>query len=291
MNISLLQPLNAKYMRVAYVAIITSILLLAAIGPSLLAAASDDPDNDETTCLGTITGDVDGDVVVPSGVICTITTGVTVDGDIEVEPGGALGVEPGATVHGDVTANQPEGLIPAPLGLEAIQIGLPFPLSQAAGIPPVTIMGDVVIVGSTGSISITNSIIGGDVVIRDMPFVPGSRIGISGSVIDGHVIIEDNEVECVCALARNNVGGDVQVNNNIDFNVAFVPLVLDIDIIGNTIDGDLECEGNLPAPDIINPFTPPSVDPINTVAGDAEGQCAGLAIDGGDDNDSDSDSS
>lgn len=44
MNISSFQPLNTKYMRIAYAAIIASILLLAVLSPPLLIAASDDDD-------------------------------------------------------------------------------------------------------------------------------------------------------------------------------------------------------------------------------------------------------
>ena len=81
MNISSLQPLNTKYMRIAYATIIASILLLATIGPALLIAASDDDDNEvgsqviyEITAtnarlnrrvLGPVTASVDGVPAIP----------------------------------------------------------------------------------------------------------------------------------------------------------------------------------------------------------------------------------
>lgn len=277
MNISSLQPLNlnTRYMRVAYGTIIASILLLAAISPSLLAAASDD----ETTCLGILTGDVDADLTVPSGTLCIITTGATIDGDVDVEPGGALQVDPGATIFGDIIATQPAPLIDVgSRSPDAVVIGPPF-LGVTDDTPdePATIMGDVVVKGSTGVVAIRHSIIGGDLVIKHTDGGFGVLININTNIIDGDIIIEDNEVECLCALFDNKVGGDVQVNNNIDVDDGIPGF--DMDIIANTITGDLECEGNQPAPGLTNIF----VDPVqSTVSGEIEGQCVGLGISSGD---------
>lgn len=70
------------------------------------------------------------------------------------------------------------------------------------------------------------------------------------------------------------------MEDNVEHDLLF-PAIFKVTIRANTIDGDLECEGNTPAPELFGGIVP---DPIlNSVDGDAEGQCADLAIDGDDD--------
>jgi hypothetical protein len=102
---------------------------------------------------------------------------------------------------------------------------------------PVTISGNFQCTGNSGNCSAVGGSVRGNVLVDN-----NTSVGKQGAVV-----------------AFNDIGGNVQVDNNVgDLNT---------DVSGNTIGGNLACAGNTPGV---------KTDPANTVGGNKQGQCAGL---------------
>ena len=130
--------------------------------------------------------------------------------------------------------------------------------------------------------------VGGDVVsdgghkIR-IDGTPDNHIIISGSVqikntVDG-VVIHHADIGGSSQFSNNsghysivfsNIGGNVQVKDNSSTST----WDLFNNFAGNTINGNLQCSGNSPAPVALNPST--FLSEPNSVSGNKQGQCAGL---------------
>lgn len=70
---------------------------------------------------------------------------------------------------------------------------------------------------------------------------------------------------CWLGFIRNNVSGNVNFNNNVDF------LSDGNEVVTNTVGRNLNCSGNSPAPHVGD-----SLGSLNSVSGRATGQCASL---------------
>lgn len=215
----------------------------------------------ETDFDGLAPGEIpdDADLVVPPGGFCVLNSNlgdgvVAVEGDVTVSED-AIFVALGARIDGDVIAES------AALVQILQDLFEPSPEARLTFID-----GDIEITGPTGnnpllgdfpySITICETEVDGDIELK----------GIVGSTM---MLIGDPPF-CFLGVA---VDGDVSI-----LDIRNDP---PIRISDNAIDGDLECENNVP---------PVSGAPgSNAVGGEATGECAALAIADDDDSDEDSD--
>ena len=111
------------------------------------------------------------------------------------------------------------------------------------------------IVGNPGSsVVVLSSVVDGNIRCTGAAAPHGCQV--SGAIVDGDVRSTDAEGGFV-NIFSNNIDGDVTVSGSAV--QAFVSL--------NTIEGELECKGNSPAPN------PGGLPPTNVVDGDKEDQC------------------
>ncbi len=224
-------------------AITTLVALGILVGTLPLARAAD------TSCISTIGGTINGNLVVPAGANCTLNN-VTVTGNVEVGKGASLSVEPVlgqmVTIGGTVQAARCNAVILNSRGVISVggnvQIenctgGIGIRGSGGGGSGgPVTISGNFQCTGNSGNCSAIGGSVRGNVLVDD-----NTSVGKQGAVV-----------------AFNDIGGNVRVDNNVgDLNT---------DVSGNTIGGNLACAGNTPGV---------KTDPANTVGGNKQGQCAG----------------
>jgi len=114
--------------------------------------------------------------------------------------------------------------------------------------------------GNPGSsVVVLSSFVDGNIRCTDAAAPNGCQV--SGAIVDGNVRSTNAEGGFV-NIFSNHIDGDVEVSGSAV--QAFVSL--------NTIEGDLECRGNIPAPDLPNP-NPDGLPPTNDVDGDKEYQC------------------
>jgi hypothetical protein len=177
-----------------------------------------------TNCTGTLAPGSYAAVNVPAGKTCRANAGaVTVAGNLTVGKGVSLfaGTNAEFTVNGSV------------LGVDACTIGIKALVGGATNI-----LGNVSLTGTTCSVTIATSFIGGTVLITNSNAV---GIGVEESNVAGSVILQNNKT-----------GG-----------------FPDSDVIGgNVIGGSLACANNTPPP--ANLGSP------NTVGGSKVAQCSGL---------------
>ncbi len=208
-------------------------LLTMAIG---LALAISPASAQNTICTGSLAAGSYTNLSVPQGASCTLGRGttVTVSGNVTVAPGATLAIF-GATVNGNVTMASGTTL---ETGFGATVNG--NVLSQDANLIEIgegsRFGANLSLVGTTGSIEITNSIIGGNLTIAE-------TTGLS-------ILVFLNTVGTNVVLSGNNVTSSED------------------SLIANTIAGSLTCVDNAPPP--TNNGSP------NTVGGRKVGQCAGL---------------
>jgi hypothetical protein len=178
------------------------------------------------TCSGTLTPGSYDRVNVPAGASCTVSGTVTVTGNVTVGTGATLTVSSPA----NFTVNS------SLLSVNAANIDIViFPATVGAA----NILGSVSLTGTTNTVTIQNSFIGGTVSVANS---------------NAHLI----------DLFSNNVGANVLVQNN-KTNGG-----VNSDIIqANTIGGSLVCSGNTPAPVLAGGAA-------NVVGGAKTGQCTGL---------------
>jgi hypothetical protein len=240
------------------------VVLAAAALLSATPAASDD--EQQFQCVGTMTGVIPGDVIVPPGATC-ILVNATVLGDVQVRPTGALWTQVNVHVRFNIQADRP------------LWIGLGFPF----GVPPNTVGGDVQVkqtiatpppaagafnflcntrvrnvqleesspdapwdIGQWHSCHEFRNFIGGDV----QAFKNQSRVRIGQNRIDGDLQFVENTTtalgmhEIVGVPFGSNgpqvlpqeVGGDLQVFKNVG----------GVLVAGNHVDGNLQCADNAP---------------------------------------------
>jgi hypothetical protein len=164
-------------------------LVLSPVGVAIAAFVLAPAASAATSCTGTQSTNVSGDLVVPSGKTCTINPGVAISGNVIVN-GGATLIDNGAFIGHDVQATSPKG----------IGIG---------GSPgnPGTIGHDIQVTGIMGSASSGNNYICNNQI--------GNNIVVTGSTSKaGQWIIGDTDESC--SRGGNQVGNDLQVTNNND---------------------------------------------------------------------------
>jgi hypothetical protein len=239
-------------------------MLVAAAAPAAVGAAGG------TTCTGgaidpgsyhslTITGDcvaTGGAIIVAAGLVVapgaslTATTSaatVSVSGGIWVGEDGVLlfGCSPSLTnLCGPDTSYTVSGGIRADRALAVILHGN-------------TITGGVTIAGGGGDLSCSGVLFGG--------FVPAFTT-LENNRISGGVKVS-GLTSCWFGMARNTINGAVTLTGN-TFGDPDAMEILD-----NTIHGQLACSGNLPV--ATNIADGVALEP-NTVAGKGSGECAGL---------------
>jgi hypothetical protein len=170
----------------------------------------------------------------------TTIEGVTIDGNIVV-PDGATCTLIKATVTGNVKVGRGASLVVESLLLEE-------PKSTIAGNVQADHCGQVFIGGP-------GQVVGGNVQIQHCT----GESGILQLHLGGNFQCHDNTADCFAD--SDLVGGNVQVNNNVSPGVPS-------DISDNSILGNLQCQGNSPAPT--------DSSGANTVEGNKQGQCAGF---------------
>ena len=240
----------------------TKLILALLAGLALMPAAGFPAARADTSCTGTMTGTISGNVVVPSG-ICTLL-GATVTGNVTVKTGASLVVNAGSTVDGNISADQcnfvqisPGGPPPNSVyGNVSIQnctgaeIGYGIDLPSA---PLTRINGNFLCQGNSSATffsicNANNGSVGGSVRVddNDGAFVMGNSVGgnvqvddnskvavsVETNSVGGNMQVDDNSAGAVLKL--NSVGGNVQVNNN------GPPTV----IVSETVNGNLACQGN-----------------------------------------------
>ena len=162
-------------------------------------------------CVGTFTGVIDANVVVPPGQICILLS-AEVNGWVTVGENADLGFF-FSTSKGDIRGER----------------GLGISIHNS------TVQGNVVMKNGV-DLSVLLSTIDGNVNAEDYG---GTEIRVGQSVIGGNLQIKNS--------ANNSYGiGSNTVGQNIHFyqNVSLVPA----QITGNTIGGNLHCQDNTPPP-------------------------------------------
>ena len=263
----------------------------------------------QVSCTGTLTGTVNANVVVPSGATCLITNarvngnvvtnpmsrlevlGSRINGNLECASGpfsetserwcdlldGTVVMGNATAVRGGVLHNHGAhvlGNMKSGPGSE-ISITPSFMSGDPAppGAPRGRVGGNLVCDGCF-FVDSARAIIGGAIQIRNAS--EGSFL-FDGNEIAGNVEVLDSDAgEFAFALDGNTIGGNVKyernrgpidiVNNTIRGNLQFLanrdgPFVIG----GNTIGGNLQCRDNVPPPD-----------GGDNVASKKEGQCLAL---------------
>ncbi len=200
---------------------------------------------------------VDDTVVVDAGVVCIVQS--TVEGDVVVAGPGNLSmaaVVPGGVVTGSISVTGTQRVVVMEPDAEFYGVE-----SDPDAQPPL-VMGDVAC-QECSSVALVAGTIKGSVDIVDKP---GSSLLVTDMAIGGDLTLtsssgfggdRDGTTNEPPPLTGNTVGGSVTLTDNYGR-----PLLVE----GNTITGDLTCEGNIPAPEGGD----------NVVDGTVSGQCSGL---------------
>lgn len=221
--------------KTAGIGALTAILLLGVIAPSLPIATAA---LGETLDCNAIYYEGEWDKVeVKDGASCTIYAmngDVTITGDITVESGSTLqlGTVNSALSGGETYTVTVEGSIKSNGG-DYVRIE--------------GIVGNLVNI--SGSVQITNT---------------ANGVVVNYADIGGSSQFEKNLN--AYSVINSNINGNVQISDNSGSNDGGMWN----NIAGNTIDGNLQCSGNDPAPQAV-------IYGLNTVSGNAQGQCEGLA--------------
>jgi hypothetical protein len=193
-------------------------------------------------------------LVVPAGEVCifsgaTIGLTITVTGNIVLEPGAVFdvgGAENHVTVGGNVLVKAGAAFF-----FETFCLHCNFPSTL--------VINGSLIAANPRDVALDSGTIGGNVNIV------GASLGVAmgQASIGGNILVAGATANGV-VLYRNTVAGQVRVVNN---QLPVLPFPNNL-VEGNTIGGNLVCEGNNPAP--VNDGVP------NNVLGNELGQCAGL---------------
>jgi hypothetical protein len=233
-------------------------LLVALLAP-LLALTTPTPALAATECRDeTITNQtIRGNLVVPAGASCGLGEGTTVTGNVTVEAdahlgvsdafiGGNVNVGAGATLHsfGSTIDGNVRGE-----GFSGVILGSSLNFDERA-----VVNGNVTLTGGTGEVEFYHLRVDGRVAIRDSTL---HYVRIFNTQVIRGLTVEGNNLAGSMDITANTIGGSLQFTNNV--NEVSSP-----SITGNTIRGSLSCEGNDPAPVVLN----------NTVDGRTTGQCA-----------------
>lgn len=228
-------------------------VLVVTLGSATLMSTTALPASaDQAECTGSATSAQYHHLVVPGGETCVLRES-TVTGNIRVLPGGTLVAE-ASTIGGSIIGHD----------VNRIMVGR------------TEVAGSVIVVGGAPSgpppvaLSMCATSVAGNVIIQQVTGGIGVRPYIPGFDPAGGMAAR-------CGAARNEIGGNLIVSNNISFRM----LVQDNDVrgnlvvvhntgagpksfIGNSIDGNLVCAENE------QPLTV-----SGNEAGQVVGQCAG----------------
>lgn len=211
---------------------IRALVASAVVASALVLTVSASAKN-QTICDGNLAAGSYHAVVVPAGAVCTSDGFVTINGGISIGPGATF-------VLGSEDNPVPTGRINGGVqATNALNVQIHF----------TTINGGIDIRGGAGP--------------------EGGPVGISwntieDSQINGGVTI-DGYTGFWMGFIRNSVNGSVNLNNN---------TLVDPDgneYVTNRINGNLNCAGNSPAPQVGD-----SEGSTNVVSGHKTGQCAGV---------------
>jgi hypothetical protein len=182
------------------------------------------------------TGLINGNVTVSAPEQCTYTSPCEITGNLTINPGGSVYLE--CTLDGNLTDNAGR-----------------LVLASSA-----LVNGNVLISGMSTFTLGPGVLIKGNLQVQN---VPGTEQGtVCGTTVKGNLVAQNNATpleiggsNCLVnsMIQRNNISGNLQVNNNTAMT----------DVSFNTVAGNLQCLGNNPA------LTSGS----NSVTGNVQGQC------------------
>lgn len=185
---------------------------------------------EETTCTGELGAVTVDNLLVPQNATCTLN-GTYVEGTIKVQDGASL-FATGVTVIGNIQAE--DALLVEVMGASSVNGNI-----QADGTDLVTVL--------------EGTSVGGSIQLKS-----GGMARVDSVKVNGDILFDSNKAEVSATRSEFNlVGGNVQIFQNTG----------PINIVGNVIDGNLQCKENVPAP----------TGEDNIVHGNAEDQCADLA--------------
>jgi hypothetical protein len=249
-------------------------LLVVALAVTGLFAAAPEALADDVECVGTLSGPIQGNVVVPSGLEC-ILEGAVVFGNVLAQPRSMLFVEL-STVHGSIEVKALahtgalqsgidgnykcddcffEDVIESEVGGSVQIVGA----DDGDFIESSVILGNLEIVESVAgnfAFVIQNTTIGGDLLFEKNvgPTVIGSGGGLGGNRIAGDLQIYENNVAgafCppdappgTCPFFENGLFNDNVVGGNMQLFKNQGPT----EVFRNMIAGDLQCKENEPPP-------------------------------------------
>jgi hypothetical protein len=208
-----------------------------------------------TACNGMFDGTFTGNITVSAGQTCTFISGGKITGNVNVtggsftlnaaavggnltETAGGLALGSNATVGGNV---QVSGL--SQLSLSSGAIGGNLQIQQlAAGLPQGMVCGTQV----KGGLQIQNN-------ASPLAFGARNPQTCTGNAVAGD--LQANNNSAALAIDSNRVGGNLQAGNNTG----------GIDVSANSVGKNLQCQNNNPTPTYVT---------VNTVGGNAQGQCA-----------------
>jgi len=225
-----------------------------------------------TSCSGVLTGStIHRNVFVPDGATCLLHD-VTVVGNVLVGSNAALQLGADTNIGGNILADSCNyveevsltGVAPQPIiiggNLEINNCTVGGSLgSSPGGFPSFTVRGNLSCENNGNACVLDGAEIGGNA-----RFINDQAVNVFNATIGSNLTVSDNRsanaTDEVAAVAGDNVGGNVAVNNNI------TGIVL---VGGNVIGGNLRCVGNSQQPSDDNSGP-------NTVNGHKLGQCSSL---------------
>jgi hypothetical protein len=249
-------------------------LLVVALAITGVFAGATEARADDVECIGTLSGPIQGNVVVPSGAEC-ILEGAEVFGNALAQPESMLFLEESA-VHGTVEVKALahtgafassidgnykcddcffEDVIESEVGGSVQIVGA----DDGDFIQGSVVHGNVEIVSSSAgdfAFVIQDTTIGGDLLFQKNvgPTAIGSGGGAGGNMIGGDLQIFENNVEAAfcppdvppeeCPIFENGLFHDNVVGGNMQLFKNQGPT----EVVGNMIAGDLQCKENEPPP-------------------------------------------
>lgn len=191
---------------------------------------------------------------------CTFGPGaVTVNGNLTVAPGAILNDHAASPADVHVTGN-------VTVGREGV-VGLgsyaPSPAHDSA-----LVDGNVIGNGAS-TLYLGGMTVGGNVIVNGGGDA-GRNLPIKDDTIGGNLVIQ-GWTGLWFGVIRDDIGGNAIVHNNTAADPTTPPGSDSSEIVTNTIQGNLICSGNTPAPQVGD-----SEGATNTVGGHELGQCTGL---------------
>lgn len=232
---------------------------LSVFALAVIAGSSSAEARSTNVCTeGTIAAGAYGPLTVTGN--CTFGEGaVTVNGNLTVAPGAVLNDHAAAPATVHVTGN----VIVGQGGVVGLGSYAPAPAHDSAQVDG-NVIGNGAATLYLGGMTIRGNLIvngGGDA---------GRNLPIKDDTIGGNLIIQ-GWTGLWFGVIRDDIGGNAIVNDNSAADTTTLPGSDSSEIVTNTIQGNLICNGNTPAPQVGD-----SEGATNTVGGHALGQCAGL---------------